>query len=57
MSEIIQLDDYRMSKMTEKQLEKEALIKASQHILLLNKVVRDLSKRLSHLEDRVITPS
>ena len=53
MSEIIQLDDYRMSKMTEKQLEKEALIKASQHILLLNKVVRDLSKRLLEIELKI----
>ncbi len=54
MNEIINLDERRLSKMSNDELLVEAIEKASKHIFEQGNVIKSLSKKIDELEERMV---
>ena len=53
MNEIINLDERRLSKMSNDELLVEAIEKASKHILEQGRLIRKIISRLESVEDKI----
>ena len=54
MNEIINLDERRLSKMSNDELLVEAIEKTSKHIFEQGNVIKSLSKKIDELEERMV---
>ena len=54
MSEIIDLEERRLSKLNNNELIVEAVEKASKHLFEQSKLIKSLSKKIEELEERMI---
>ena len=54
MSEIIDLEERRLSKLNNDELIVEAVEKASKHLFEQGKLIKSLSKKIDELEERMV---
>ena len=54
MSEIINLEEIRLSKLDHDELLVESIEKLSEHMITQSKLVKDLTERITHIESWVL---